>query len=310
MTATLPEIANPLTAGQIVKVDCPISEYLASKGENGRVILSRSDLCEILTCPSKWRKGSRPQDRKTWQTDFGSLVDCLITQPAKFAEYYKMPPGKEIEKDWTWKSPKCRDWRHEQEANGFMVCTDEDYSEAREAVRSLQKQFGDQLVRLLTYSKKQVFCMAEYQDEETGVVVHVKTLTDIVPALDDEQFGKCLFDLKTCRSAHPRAWKRAVFEDDLHVQGAMGLDCYGAATGEDRCDFRHLILENTQPWEGARRFLTSEFITLGREKYLRALKLYCLCVKHNDWPSYQDRNELTLNDGFEGVSPEAWMITT
>jgi len=312
----LPEIQSPLTNGKIVKVDCPISEYLASKGENGQVILSRSDLCEILNCPSKWRKGSRPQDRKTWQTDFGSLVDCLITQPGRFNEYYQITPetyenSKGEEVPWTWKSSTCRDWRDDFEKRGFNVCTEEDHAEALEAVRSLQKAFGDQLVRLLTYAKKQVFCIAEYHDKETGVVVHVKTLTDIVPAADDEQFGKTLIDLKTCRSAHPRAWRKAVFEDDLHVQAAMNLDCYCAATGEDRLDFRHLIIENTPPYEPARRFLTTEFLTIGREKYIEAMKLYCRCVKQDNWPSYWNfaPKEFRLDDGFNGCAPEPYMIT-
>ncbi len=315
MTVALPEIKSPLINGKIVKVDCPISEYLASKGDSGQVILSRSDLCEILNCPSKWRQGSRPQDRKTWQTDFGSLVDCLLTQPGRFHQYYKFSPqtytpkGKKEEAPWTWKSSQCREWRDGIEASGLNVCSEDDHSEAQSAIRSLQKRFGDQITRLLTYSKKQVFCIAEYQDDDTGISVHIKTLTDIVPAVDDDQFGKTLFDLKTCRSAHPRAWRKAVFEDDLHVQAAMNLDCYCAATGEDRLDFRHLIIENTPPYEPARRFLTTEFLTIGRKKYVDALKLYCRCASENDWPSYSDfdRDEIELDDGFRGCSPEAYM---
>lgn len=305
--------ANPFISGRIIKLDCPISEYLASKGDDKQAILSRSDLMEILNCPSKWRKGARPDDRRTWQSDFGSLVDCLLTQPKRFGEYYKIPPetytnSKGATADWTWRSSTCRDWRDEQEDAGFLVCTAEEYDEAKNAIFSIGKEYGDQLVRLIENSQKQVFCVAEYHDEATGIIVFVKTLTDLVPAANDVEFGKTLFDLKTARSAHPKAWKKSVFEDNLHVQAAMGLDCYCASTGELRNDFRHLIVENEPPYEPARRFLSSEFIGLGREKYVQALKLYCQCVKAGYWPSYKDETELTLPDGYECVSPEAWMI--
>lgn len=313
----LPQIKNPLTNGQIVKTDCPIKEYLDSKGgENGDPsILSRGDLCEITTCPARWHKGYTEPDRRLPSVEFGSLFDCLLLQPNRFEEYYMMAPENYINSKkqtvpWTWRSSICRDWRDTQEAKGYQVCSGEDLLDSKAAVKALldHPDLGDQTRRLIEHSTHQVFVLAEYHDEATGIVVVVKCLTDIVPAVEDPEFGKSLFDLKTGRSAHPVAWKKAVFEGDLHVQAAINLDCHNAIDGSDRCDFRHLIVENFRPWEPARRFITSEFLAMGRMKYISALRTYCECVANDHWPSYHDPNALTLLDGYEATAPESWMI--
>lgn len=315
----LPEIKNPLTNGKIIKTDCTIKEYLASNGgENGEpIILSRSDLCAIYDSPHKWHESARlgivEPDEHTANIEFGSLFDCLLLQPERFSEYYLLAPTtyetkKGETKDWTWKSSTCREWRDEQEAAGHLVCTQEALYEAKTAMVSLinHPDHGEQTNRLVVNSKHQVFVISEYHDDETGLVVPVKCLTDIVPDASDPEFGKCLFDLKTALTAHPRKWKRSVNDNNYHVQGAINLDCHQAC-GSDRVDFRHLIVENTAPWEPARHYLSQEFLTLGRLKYLTALRTYCRCVKSGVWPSYSPA-EMVLADGYEATSPEAFMI--
>ena len=311
----LPEIKNPLTNGKIIKTDCPIKEYLDSKGDENQPILSRGDLCEISTCPARWQKGYQEPDRRVPAVEFGSLFDCLLLQPERFDEYYMTAPteytnSKKQVVPWTWKSSTCRDWREEQEFKGFLVCSDEDLLDAAAAVKALREHpdLGKQTCRLLKQSQHQVFVISEYHDENTGLVVPVKCLTDIVPDVSDGEFGKSLFDLKTARSAHPAAWTKAVFEGDYHVQAAINLDCHNAIAGSDRCDFRHLIVENFAPWEPARRFITQEFITLGRLKYLKALQTYCQCVESGRWPTYHDPAAMVLLDGYEATSPLPWMV--
>jgi hypothetical protein len=313
-------ISANLKNGRILKVDATIKEYLASKGEkDGPRILSRSDLVDILACPRKWRKcvdrGIETEDRPTPSTEFGSLLDCLLLQPHKFDEYYLMPPKtyetkKGEVKDWTWRSSTCRDWRTEQEESGHLVCTLEDRDKAAAAISDLMKdpEHGEQTARLLKNSRHQVFAMADYEDEETGVTVPIKILTDILPDQSDPQFGKSVFDLKTARNAIPGAWKKAVFDDGLHIQAAMGLDVINSLAGEDRCDFRHLIVENQPPFEPAYRFLTAEYIELGRLRYVTALRVYCQCVKSGKWPSYDEQGAMVLNDGYAACDVLPWMV--
>jgi len=294
---------NPLTNGRLVKIDCPISEYIQSRGDDKAPILSRSDLAAIASNPRKWKDGPRQDDRRTWQTDFGSLFDCFLTQQERFTEYYKVAPklydnSKKQTVPWTWKSSTCRDWREEQEQAGFQVCTEEDIDTAKKAVTRLFEEDKEQMQRLFSTSKFQVFCMADYHDEDTGIDVTVKTMTDIVPALDNSDFPGCLVDIKTARSAAPRVWRWQVFECGYHIQAAMNLDVFTAATKEERNEFRHVIVENEPPFECARRFVTEEFLNLGRETYLLGLKRYCQCVKTGEWPGYITPFAMVRN-GFE-----------
>lgn len=301
---------NPFTNGRIVKVDCSPAEYLSHTE-----MLSRSDLMQILSCPAKWKKGI-PRRDGTWSTDFGSLIDCCLLQPHKLEEFYKVPPlvylnskGKEAE--WTWKSSTCRQWKQVQEDGGFSVCTREELDEASEVVKSMiyDSECGSQLVDLLKQSVKQVFLAADYTDKETGITVIVRVMTDIVPHKSDI-LSKSLVDLKTARSAHPRSWRKAVFEEGYHVQGALNLDVFNASHPDERLDFRHIIVENTPPFQMARRCLSQEYVELGRMKYLAALKLYCWCKANDKWPGYRDPNATMLADGFELCEPEAWMISS
>lgn len=308
---------TPLKNGKIVKTNCNIKEYLASKGgENGEPrILSRGDLCEIALCPSRWHNGYEEPDRRIPSVEFGSLFDCLLLQDDKFEEYYMIAPptyrtSKGETKNWTWKSSTCRDWRQLQEENGFLVCSEEDLIDARAALKALLNHpgMGKRTERLIEGSQHQVFVIAEYKDEDTGMIVPVKCLTDIVPGPEDREFGTSLVDLKTARSAEPRSWAKAVFESNYHVQAAINLDCHNAVTDTVQRDmFRHLIVENFKPWEPAGRWLTHEYIDLGRQKYLSALKTYCRCVAENKWPSYCD--PLAIDDaGYDSCSPLPYMV--
>src|ERR1017187_7201218 len=177
---TIDSLKSPLVNGKVIRVDTPIKQYLDSKGgENGEPrILARSDLCSIYACPHKWLRagtmGKLEPDRPTPSMDFGSLVDCLLLQPARFVEYYLRAPRtyetkKGEVKDWTWKSSTCREWRDEQEAKGFMVCTEEKLADAYAALAELMEnpKYGEQTKRLVANSEHQVFVISEYHDEET-----------------------------------------------------------------------------------------------------------------------------------------------
>lgn len=312
---TFPEIEIQLDCGRVVSVDTDLTEYLEFKGvEVQWATLCRSDIMAVLSCPAKWRKAGTEPDKPTRSMEFGSLFDCLLLQPNKMDQYYKLSPptyknGDGEVKPWTLKSPTCRKWKEERQAEGFLVCCEEDEAEARKAASDLlSSEHSQQLKRLLVDAEVQVFSIAKYTDKDTGVSVWVKCLTDIVPHEDDPEFSKSLFDLKTAKSAAPRAWTKAVFDNDYHVQAALNIDIQRAATGRDFQDFRHLIIENQPPYEPAKRFLSQEFINLGRETYLRGLKTYCRCVAEKRWPSYRDTTKLLLADGFEACEPEPYML--
>ena len=82
----------------------------------------------------------------------------------------------------------------------------------------------------------------------------------------------------------------------------MYLDGFNKATGESRREFRHVLQESFAPWEVGKRWLTSEFLAIGRTKYKEALKRYCQCLKDDEWPGYDDSGSMVI-DGWREVNP-------
>jgi hypothetical protein len=274
--------------------------------------MSRGELTEFFRNPHRWRAGYRdgePTESKEW----GSLIDTLLLDPVRFSDKYAVAPetymadGKkkgdpQVEKPWNWNATVCKEWR-ELQGNKQVIKSDEKES-ADMAVKLIQE---DPIVsELLLCSERQVMVTAEYEDE-TGITVPLRVLIDLVPHKDYDSFAQCLVDLKTCATAEPSAWRRAVAQHNYHVQAPLYLDLYNAATGENRTEFRHIIQESFPPYEVGRRILSSEFITLGREKYQSALALYCQCLKYDNWPTYEEMEQYSIN-GWGIVDPESWMI--
>lgn len=265
-----------------------------------RFIMRRSELVDFLSNPSKWKK--KRDEESTRSLEWGTLMDTLVLDRARFdskffvlpATYYDEKSGQD--KKWNANSTVCKGIL-EEHADQIPVKAD-DWDEAQIALAAITDD--KEITALLECSDFQVMVTGEYHDRETGLVIPVKTLIDIVPKLDHGILSKALADFKTCRSADHRSIKRDIFEYGYDVQAAMSTDLYVAATGEDRCDWLLAIQENTHPYETARRTITSEFQQLGRMRLESGLRAYCWCLKHNRWPSYDAPGMWTF------TQPEEW----
>lgn len=281
---------------------------------NPQYVMSRGELMEFSHCPHRWVSGYKEDDEPKDSQEWGSLIDTLLLDPVRFSDKYAIAPatymaeGKKkgdppVEKPWNWNATACKEWRDAQE--GKAVIKTEDELAATNAVHLLK---CDPIVsEVLFCSDKQVMVTADYEDEETGVIVPLRTLIDIAPSKDYDTYANCLIDLKTCCLADPVAWVKAVFQHKYHVQSALYLDVYNAATGENRREFRHIVQESFAPYEIAKRILSEEYIKLGREKYQDALRLYARCIKENHWPDYDELQNYSFN-GWGIVEPESWMV--
>lgn len=272
--------------------------------------MSRGELCSFSTCPSRWVRGYEAPDSKA--TEWGSLMDTLLLSHDAFADRVAIYPaeypakgkkGATLMKPWSNNSDYAKEWKKEQGDKLFIKAAE--HSEAHFALNMLRSDAV--IAEIVDTAQKQVFVMAEYFDDGTGLTISVKALIDIVPTLAD--FERCLIDFKTCASAAMRPWVIAVFTRNYDVQGALYLDAYAKATGDDRIDFRHICSESVSPYEVAKRLLSSEFIEMGRARYVRALKRYARCLVDNHWPGYDaDSQDLALN-GFTITNPLSWMLS-
>jgi exodeoxyribonuclease VIII len=301
---------SPLSNGKIVSVNTDPMVYHRTAGKRGEpdFIMSRSELMDFAACPHRWLAGVQSVD--TDATKWGSLMDCRWLTPGAFESRFALKPTMYPDtktgepKPWSGNSTWCKDWLSKQ--SGKEVLSIEQLAESDAALRVLA--LDERITALRACSQVQVFVMCEYQDKPTGIVVPIKALLDLVPDKDNADYGRCLVDFKTARSAGHRTWCRDVKERGYMVQAALYMDAYlSACPDEDRIDFRHVVQENEAPWEVGRRILSYEFTELGRQAYLAALRRYCECLSTGKWPGYEEMTGDHIN-GWTIVNPEPWMI--
>lgn len=279
-------------------------------------VMSRSELGLFHRCPSKWIQGFK--EESTDATDWGDLIDCLFLTPDLFESTYAIAPetypaepkkkGEPAEdKPWNWNATFCKAWRAEQESAGKTVIKSSEASAGHLAVSRLKADslFAD----LLAASKTQVQINVEYEDPQTGIVVPIKCLLDLLPD-PSSKFGNTIADLKTTVDAEPATWVKHVYKYGLMNQSALYLDATNAATGLDYVQFGHLVQESHPPYETSRRLMDAEYIQIGRATYMQQLVEYCWCLKNNTWPSYDDWKGDLTTDGWRIVKPKEWMFLT
>jgi len=266
-------------------------------------VMSRSRLVEFCLAddanPAKWVK-SKDSFESTNAMEFGSLLDCLLTAPERFGKKYVVRPleypvvdKKGVEtgdmKPWSGNSTWCKEWL-ESVPKGVTAISHATLGRAQDAVRQIESH--PWAVELIQCSKKQVLIVADWHDDATGITVPFAALLDLIPDASNPAWGKTLADIKTARNGNPEGWARVVNDSGYDVQSAIYMDLYRAAVpNEDRADFVHLVIENTEPFDIVcpPPCLSSEFLEWGRAKYRRALAIYCQCLKTGVWPSYPAR---------------------
>ncbi len=308
---------NPFRSAKIVAANVSYETYTRQadgvKRGHPEYIMSRGELMAFLECPHKWMAGS--PSKETRSTLWGQLIDCLALTPETFSDRFDVEPETYQNEDgevkpWNNNAKACRTWQAQAKMRGTAVIKPEMLADARTAANALAND--DRIAAAMKDAQRQVMVIGEYADKDTGIVVPVRILIDAVP-MGGGQFADCLNDLKTARDASHREYNRAIFENDYHVQAALYLDVWNAVgpiPQKPRSYFLHLIQENTAPWETARRYISPEFIALGRQKYLRALNRYCACLKENQWPGFDDESTHRTLNGWTAAEPSLWMITS
>lgn len=291
------------------------AEYMRQDFKRGdaKYVMSRSELKNFSTCPSRWLAGYR--EGGSAEQSWGDLVDCLALTPDDYEKRFATAPATYpapesakkdapiIEKEWNWNAKFCKEWKEDMLSTNRTPVKADDYLAAKEAKRILSLSPG--VYELIRQSNPQSLITADYVDRGTGLKIPVKGLVDLAPGLISA-FGNCLADLKTCNSAHPDAWPKQVFQYGYDVQAAFYLDIWNAAMDEERTEFRHVLQENYPPYQVGTRILSDEFIKRGRRLYQSALRIYCECLANDEWPNYE-HGRLNI-DGWTITEPEAWMI--
>ena len=333
------EVKNPFVNAKVVRTGVDTETYLQQADGIGRghpgYVQSRSDLAMLRECAWKWVHGWTFNGSDS--TDWGDLIDCKYLTKDRFAKRYAVTPPSydttvmrcpacrsvghskscrkcgverkpvKITKPWNRTAQVCQDW--ELNAGDKTIISQEDNTQSDNAVKML---WGDPDCReLRECSQTQVMVVGEYRDKETGLVIPVKCLIDLLPASIHPRFGKCVADLKTSKNASPHAWDSDVFYRNYDMQAAMELWLYTAATGEDRNHFRHIVSESPPPWLCEMRLMSGQLLQIGQGKVIEALRLYCQCLKEGKWPKYAATAQAKGGEIIDGCLVEQakpWML--
>lgn len=145
-------------------------------------------------------------------------------------------------------------------------------------------------------------------EEHVGFGGHVEAVALWVETADDGTevqcrarldhfYGTTIDDLKTTSNASPDKFARSAYDYGYDIQAAA----YRSAIEHihprlaGRIDYRLVLCELDDPWAIAVTRPTSEFFALGEARWRRAINIWARCLKHNDWPSYNDGRTYPLD---------------
>lgn len=310
-----------IVSAQIVGANVDTEVYLRQDPKVSRGyhdwVMSSSALRQFYLCPRKWLH--QDQSPETEATEWGTLVDTLVTSKSRFSGRYAIQPdtypaGKDSTAvkrkecavgdpiPWNNNSGFCRDWVEEQKKGGKKIISRVEFERACAAVARTEEDSVWKDVCSLSDPQVMIVGKAEVD----GIMIPLKCLLDFVPCRESA-YQDIIVDLKTGRSAENGRFRRSLFDFGYHVQAALGLDLYNAATGENRTTWCFLVQESLPPYEPSRKLLGQRFIEIGRATYINALKGYADCLKSNSWPGYDDGRTAKEVQGWSIIDPDPWM---
>lgn len=236
--------------------------------------VSKSTLWSFAKNPSKWVKtkdiARKPTDSMVW----GSLVDCLLLQPAELDKSFAVSPYP------SFRSKEAQAWR---DAQTLPIIDDKMISNATNAADLIRNHhFAGEF---LAGSKAQVSILLEGKEAQTGERFKSKCRLDFVPDIGGPR-SEWLGDLKTTNDLSKLEW--TIRDFGYHVQAAWYLDHYNAATGEGRTRWAFIFQESEAPYEIAVVELSEEAIEKGREWYNAALAKWCHSHASGHFPNPWD----------------------
>lgn len=109
---------------------------------------------------------------------------------------------------------------------------------------------------------------------------------DWVPhTVSDE--GTIFYDYKTAgASAHPNAWRRALYDHGYDIQAALYLRGIAAVFDLSDARFRFVVQEIQPPFALSVIELTPAALGMAQRKIDEAIRLWSWCLECDEWPGY------------------------
>lgn len=203
----------------------------------------------------------------------GEAVHYAILEPQLFPLRYAVSPkvdkrtkiGKETYEEWVAEHPS------------HVPLTADEYDAAR-GMLAATAAHGEALRYLEGAGMNEV--TLTWTDEATGLAC--KARPDRIARVDGRTW---VVDVKTCRSASPHGFSKAVAEYGYHHKAAWYLDALDLLDPRPR-QFLFVAVESESPFALALYQLTDDAIEQGREDNRAALAVLAECKRTGVWPGY------------------------
>lgn len=252
----------------------PENEYHAEKH-----FASKHMLDLIADSPEKFRAAMDATEEReaTPSMILGRAFHCAVLEPEKFDERYAVKPngldrrtkaGKEAFAAWEADNAgkEALDAEQMETIQGMR-----DSMMAHPLVAAIWKHAGKSEQTILS------------RDEATGLALKCR-IDRIFPAL------KIAIDLKTCASARPDDFARAVANFRYYVQAAFYRDLLEKTGDGEPWSFVFIAVETKAPYSTA-VYQVSDWLPLGTACYRRDLETLAECITTDEWRGYEVPND-------------------
>jgi exodeoxyribonuclease VIII len=244
--------------------------------------ISRSGIMDFLNSPyrywANYLNPKRPSKETTLAMAFGSAFHTLMLEPLRFDEQYIMKPAPVLLKDVGREAyDKHKDVCDYIEKSGKTVLSINEWQHLMAMEDSLKSNHEAIMLILDGQMENSYF----WTDVHSGL--QIKARPDIL-------HYNIIVDLKTCTSAHFKAYQRAMIDGGYHIQGAMISDGIYELTGTRIKKVINICIEKTYPYAIAIYFIDESAIEHGHQQYKQALLDMKYCFENNKWASYETQS--------------------
>ncbi len=246
---------------------CP-APSLSSSVAN--VLLTKSPLHAWLRHPRLGGQAGEATDA----TDRGTLIHSLVLGTPF--------PGRVIDCE-DFRSKPAREARDNALSLGLIPVKVGDMDPLERVAGAIKDEIEYAGIRLLGHSE----AVATWEEDSPVGPVSCRGMLDHVWMND---IGAGVFDLKTCRSAHPRACEKHVVEYGYDLQAAAYVSAIETIRPDlaGRVSFTWLFIEELPGFRVALTVATlaGSMWERGRRRWARAVELWANCLAADKWPTY------------------------
>ena len=258
---------------QEVRIFSGLYEHLSNEDYHRSTPIGSTGLKRILQSPAHFRYPKKFDSTRAKET--GTAIHCAIWEPERFLTDYRI-----VECDARTSAlykAACKDMPKDR------VFTSAEFENIK----------GMQAGAMRNTKTRQLIEMPG-RCELSLFTVHPGTGVAVKCRYDKLSDSGMPIDLKKTQVSSRDAFSRSVHAYGYHISAAFYMDCWEWQYGEKLDVMRWLAVEEQSPHVAMRYRPDPDALMIGRAMYTEALEIYAKCLDRDEWPGYDDEEELPL----------------